>query len=132
VSRAQATEAREQAQASQQKLQTVLAVGATVLGAFFGRKALSASTLNLVGAASRSASRIGSETADAERATLSVEAAQQKLDALQEQLQQAVSSLQDSLDATSVPLRSSSLAPRKTDIIVGKVVLLWVPQQSGS
>ncbi len=132
VSRAQATEAREQAQASQQKLQTVLAVGATVLGAFFGRKALSASTLNRVGAAARSASRIGSETADAERATLSVEAAQQKLDALQEQLQQAVSSLQDSLDATSVPLRSSSLAPRKTDIIVGKVVLLWVPQQSGS
>jgi hypothetical protein len=132
VARAQATQAREQAQASQQKLQTVLAVGATVLGAFFGRKALSATTLNRVGAAARSASRIGSEAADAERATLGVEAARQKLDALQQELQQAVTALEHSLDATSVPLRSSSLAARKTDILVGKLVLLWLPQHAGS
>lgn len=132
VARAQATQTREQAQASQQKLQTVLAVGATVLGAFFGRKALSATTLNRVGAAARSASRIGSEAADAERATLGVEAAQQKLDALQQELQQAVAALEHSLDATTVPLRSSAVAARKTDILVGKLVLLWLPQQTGN
>ena len=128
VARAQATQAREQSQLQQQKLQTVLAVGATVLGAFFGRKALSASTINRVGSAARSAGRIGSEAADAERATLGVEAAQQKLDALQQQLQQAVAALEQSLDATTVALRSASLAPRKSDILVGNVALVWLPQ----
>ena len=39
-----------------------------------------------------------------------------------------MAALEQSLDATTVALRSASLAPRKSDILVGSVALVWLPQ----
>jgi hypothetical protein len=132
VLRAQQKAEREQSQATQQKLQTAISIGATVLGAFFGRKALSATTLNRAGTALRNAGRIGAESADAARADETVASAQQRLADLSAEVDAAVAALDQSLDVANVPLRSESVAPRKADIAIGKVVLLWTPWRSDS
>jgi hypothetical protein len=130
--RAQARAEREQAQLSQQKLQTAISVGATVLGALFGRRTMSASTLGRASTAIRSAGRIGSEAADAEHANESAEQLQQRLATLSADCDAAIAQLEHSLDATTLALREVQVAPRKTDITVGKVALLWTPWRTGA
>ncbi|MEY4762460.1 MAG: hypothetical protein RLZZ200_2316 [Pseudomonadota bacterium] len=130
--RAQERAQREQAQLSQQKLQTAISVGATLLGAFFGRKAVSATSLGRATTAIRNAGRIGSEAADVERAGESLEQAQQRIADLTRECDEAVASLDRSLDATNLPLRTVKVAPRKSDIAVGKLALLWQPWRRGA
>src|SRR6185436_5958009 len=76
--RAQASVSREQSQLSQPQLQTAFSVGASILGAFLGRKTLSATNLGRVATAARSASRIGRESGDVDRAGESLEAVRQQ------------------------------------------------------
>lgn len=132
IARAQDRAEREQAQLSQQKLQTVISVGATVLSAFFGRKAVSATSISRATTAIRNAGRIGSEAADVQRAGESIEQCQQHLAELTQECEAAIASLDRSLDATTLPVRVVQIAPRKSDIAVGQVALLWQPWRRGA
>jgi len=58
----------EAEQAKQQKIQTAISMGATLLGAFVGRKAISYSTLGRATTTLRGAGRTLKETQDIERA----------------------------------------------------------------
>ena len=53
---------RERSQLSQQKMQTAISVGTSILGALLGRKKISATNAGRIGTAARSAGRIGSES----------------------------------------------------------------------
>jgi hypothetical protein len=123
---------REKSQASQQKMQAAISIGTSLLGAFLGRKAISATNLGRIGTAAKSASRIGQESADVGRAEESAETIDQKLAALDKELQASMAALDTRLDPQSVPLRELPVAPRKSDIAVGKVLLLWTPWRSGA
>ena len=57
---------RESSQLSQQKINTALSIGSSILGALLGRKAISATNVGRVGSAARSATRIGRESQDVE------------------------------------------------------------------
>jgi hypothetical protein len=127
VRRGQERLAREQDQLKQQKFQTALSVGTSILGALFGRKALSASTIGRAGTAARSAGRIGRESQDVDRADESLEVLQQRLIALQAESETEISRLAESLDASSVVLRATTVTPRKSDLAVGEVALVWAP-----
>ena len=132
LARAQERVQREQSQLTQQKLQTAISVGATVLSALFGRKTISATSIGRATTAIRGAGRIGAESADAERATESADQVQQRITDLSRQCDDAVTALEKSLDVASLPLREEQLPPRKSDISVGKVVLLWQPWRTGA
>jgi hypothetical protein len=123
---------REKSQASQQKMQAAISIGTSLLGAFLGRRAISATNLGRIGTAAKSASRIGQESADVGRAEESAETVDQKLVALDKELQASIAALDTRLDPQSVPLRELPVAPRKSDIAVGRVVLLWTPWRSGA
>ena len=127
VRRGQERLAREQDQLKQQKFQTALSVGTSILGALFGRKALSASTIGRAGTAARSAGRIGRESQDVDRADESLEVLQQRLIALQAESETEISRLAESLDAGSIVLRATTVTPRKSDLAVGEVALVWAP-----
>jgi hypothetical protein len=73
VRRAEDRREREQAQLSQQKMQTAVSIGSSILGALLGRKAISAANMQRAGTAARSASRWGRESQDVERAEESIE-----------------------------------------------------------
>jgi len=132
LARAQDRVQREQAQLNQQKLQTAISVGATVLGALFGRKAINATSISRATTAIRGASRIGAEAADSARANESAELVQQRIADLSKECDDAVAQLEKSLDVSALALREEQVPPRKSDIGVGKVVLLWQPWRTGA
>jgi hypothetical protein len=129
--RAQERVAREQSQLSNQKVQTALSIGASILGAFLGRKALSATNINRAATAARSATRIGRESGDVDRADESLESVRQQRADLQRQFEADIAALESSLDISAVSLRKAQVSPRKSDIAVGEVALVWAPWRTG-
>ena len=118
---------RERSDLSQHKMQTAISVGTSILGALLGRKAISVSNAQRVGSAARSAGRLGKESGDVGRAEENREVLQQRLSDLQSELEMEVSRLRGELDPATVPIEQTSVKPRKTDIDVRTVALLWTP-----
>jgi hypothetical protein len=124
--RAEAAVERESQQASQQKLQTGLSVGATILGAIFGRKTIGAGTLGRATTAARGMGRSMKESEDIKRATENVEAIRQKASALEEEI---LAETRKITDITAPPaIERMSLAPKRGQVSVQLVGLGWMPQ----
>jgi len=124
--------ARQREQSSNQKMQTAISIGSTILGAFLGRKVVSAGNVGRATSAARSATRIGKEAADVARAEESAESVGERLRQLNAEMEQAIAALDTSLDARDIGLRAIDVAPRKSDIAVGSVRLLWLPWRRGA
>lgn len=125
--RAQERVDRERSQLSQQKMNTAISVGASILGAFFGRKGFGVGDVGRVGTAARSAGRIGRESADVDRASESVEVLQQRYNDLQQDMARETSTLQQQFSTDSVAIERVTVKARKSDIDVTEVGLAWVP-----
>jgi hypothetical protein len=118
---------RERSQYKQQKMRTMVSVGATVLGALFGRKLGSLGNVGRASTAARGASRTASERRDISRA-------RDDADVLEEQLQELEAEFEGRLEAVRDPLAEEDLAfeelpirPRKSDLNVERVALVWTP-----
>lgn len=127
VVRAQEKVEREKAQAGQQKLSTALSLGTTLLGAFMGRRVVSAGNIGRAASTMRSASKIGKEQQDVARAGESLESLKARRDELEKQFNDEVAALQDSFDPASAVIEQTRVAPRKSDITIGAVGLCWTP-----
>ncbi len=112
----------EKQQASQQKMQSMLTIGTSLLGAFLGRKAVSASNVGRIGTAARSMSKIGKESADVGRAEDSAELIQQQIKDLEAQFQAEVDALPD---GGAGPFETISVKAKKTGINVQLTALAW-------
>ncbi len=123
--------AREQAQASQQTMQTAISFGATVLGAFFGRKALSSATLGRASTAARGVSRTLKEREDVGGANLGLEAVHAKRADIEAELQAEIQELTAANGPERIAIETSSVRPRKSDVAVDGVSLVWVPYWMG-
>ena len=95
--------ARESEQASQQKIQTALSFGATIMGALLGRKAVSAGTLGRATTAARGVGRTMKETSDVKRASETVEAVRAQVRELEEQLREETQTLAAAFDRAGGP-----------------------------
>jgi hypothetical protein len=129
--RAEEKVAREQAQASQQTMQTAISVGATVLGALFGRKTFSAGNVGRATTAARGVSRTLREREDIGTAQGSLESVKAKRAELEAELQKEIDAVTAAGDPEGLPLSTVSVKPRKSDIVVEGVVLCWVPYWAG-
>jgi hypothetical protein len=127
LQQAQLRAQREHAQATQQTLSAAVAVGATLLSAFLGRKAVSMTTVSRAATAVRGATRIGAERQQAAQADESVAGVQAAIGALQAESEAALSALKAKLDPASLPLEALAIAPRKGDTTVGELLACWVP-----
>lgn len=115
----------EESQLAQAKTNTALSAGTTLLGALFGRKMASVGNVGRAGSTIKRASKIRKESNDVERA-------QDKLAELQSQLGELELKFQDAVEEASelslvddYPITKKDLHPRKSDIEVTKVALLW-------
>ena len=123
----QATE-REKAQAQQQKLQTAISVGVTILGALLGgRKTVRRGTIGRATTAARGAGRILKEGQDVGRAEENVQALQQQLEELEAQATGESEALKTAVDPLGEELESLEVRPNKTDVSVRVLGLGWVP-----
>lgn len=123
---------REERQAEQQKAQTAISVGSTILGAFVGRKALSATTLGRATTAARGVSRSMKEKEDIARAEENVKVLQDRLADMEAEFKAEMDELELAIDPLTERLESVTLKPRKSDIAVELVALAWSPYWHGA
>jgi hypothetical protein len=124
--RAEAAVSREQEQASQQRTQTAVSFGATVLGALFGRKTLSTSTLGRATTAARGVGRSMKEASDVKRASESVEAVREQIKELEAQVAAEADAAGAGFDV-SAPLEKVVVTPKRGGVEVRFVALGWIP-----
>jgi hypothetical protein len=125
--RAEQAKEKQTDQAKDAAFQTAISVGATLLGALGGRKAVSRSTLGRATTAARGASRSMREQQDIGRAQDTIESLDQQLTALNAEFEAKVAELQTAGDPLAEPLETLAIKPKKADIAVQLVALAWTP-----
>lgn len=118
---------REKEQAKQQKLQTVMSFGATILSAILGRKATSLSSMDRAATAARGAGRILKESKDVHRAEENVQELQRQLEELQSLIHEETRAVSAAIDPLNEELKPVAIRPRKSDIAISFVALAWTP-----
>ncbi|GAB4505487.1 MAG: ATP-binding protein [Anaerolineales bacterium] len=131
--RAEAAKAKQEEQANRAKIDTALSFGATLIGAFAGRKMLSQSNLGHARSAIRGVSRSTEESQDVKRATETIQAVKEQLAKLETEFKAEIDALEIKIDPLTETLETLSLKPKKTDIQVQLVTLIWLPfwQEAG-
>jgi hypothetical protein len=111
----------------QQRMQTMMNFGTTVLGALLGRKTVSVGNVTRASTAMRSAGRVSSKKADVERAQETLDTLQEQLAELEKEFEQEREAL---IKAQIEPhVETVSIRPRKSDISVNTLGLVWTPWQ---
>jgi hypothetical protein len=126
--RAQETLERERLQARQQQIQTAVSVGATILDALMGRRAVRSGTIGRATTAARGASRSHKEAQDVHRAQETVQVLQQQLAELEAQITAEMESAVREADQTGERLDPLAVRPTRAGISVQAVGLAWVPR----
>ncbi len=127
VGRAEQRTERERSQYEAQRTQTAISVGATLLGALFGRKLIGAGTVGRASTAARGAARAARERGDIARAVESAESLKARLDRLESELAEEIARVQESFAPERIQLETIALKPRKSDISAGRPSLVWIP-----
>lgn len=127
VRRAQQAVDREASQAKQHQVQAAISIGATLLGAFTGRKVVSQSTLGRATTAMRGVSRAADARSDISRAEETLETYRQQLEELQAEFEEEIKAFEEKIDPLTEPLDTLVIKPRKSDLAVQTVALVWAP-----
>jgi hypothetical protein len=101
---------------------SLISVGASILGALFGGRGLSASK---VGTAINRSSRVLKERGDLSRAEAKVREILDKIDVLEAELMEKIDEIDEKYTLENYPVDSFSLRPRKSDITVQEIALAW-------
>lgn len=125
IRKAEAKVETQEGQLRDQSLRTAVSVGTSLLGALFGRRKFSTGA----GRAVSGASRVSRERGDVERAKADVAALQDRLRDLEAAFETAAEELTDKFDEDAHPIEVLSLRPRKSDLQVSDVTLVWLPFQ---
>ncbi len=122
---------KERSQYTQQKMQTAVSVGATVLGALFGRKAVSTGTIGRATTSMRGVGRAAREKEDIARAQQEALVIQQKLQVLEEEFKAEIVGARADFQPEELELSEIRIRPRKGDITVGNFTVVWMPWKVG-
>jgi hypothetical protein len=129
---AQAAVEREKGQSTAQTVQTAVSIGATILGAFLGRKAVSMATIGRATTAARGAGRVMKEQQDVGLAQENLQELQRQRDDLQRLLDEELARAQAAADPAAEQLETVRVAPKRKDVATGLVALAWAPHRRGA
>jgi hypothetical protein len=127
IRRAEHAQEREAEQAHSAYVQTAISVGATLLGAFLGRKTISATTMGRATTAARGVGRSIKEAQDAARAGDTIDALQTQLQDLEGQFKAEAEAVAAKMDPLTEALEVVSIKPNKSNISVTLIALVWAP-----
>ncbi len=124
IKRAQEKATQKQLKAGEQKVQTIISFGSAVIGALFGR-GVTKGTISQTGSSLRRATQMTKGSQDAAQAEDEVNSYQQQLQDLEAQMNNEISSMTTDGDAANIKLDITPVRPRKGDISIEKVGLIW-------
>ena len=115
---------KEEAQYREKVAQSAISMGATIFGAILGRKSYQVGRATTT---ARSASRAYYEKLDIKRAQEQLELARTRLAEMEQQLQREADNIASLYDPEREQLQTLALRPKKKDIAIRWVGLLWLP-----
>ncbi|MCG6907865.1 MAG: DUF87 domain-containing protein [Desulfobacteraceae bacterium] len=130
--RAEQAVSREQQQVDARKAETAISFGSVLLGAFLGRKAVSAGTTYRLGSALKSAGRMHKEKMDVVRARETVAAVQADLAELDARFAADLAGIEVALDPGAVALETLLVKAKAADITLELFGLVWLPFRRGA
>jgi len=119
----------EEEQAKGATTGALISFGTSVLGALFGRKKFSVTNIGRAGTAMRAGSRASQQKADVKRAEEKLEDLLSDKNELEKELEEAMDEITKQYDADELKLTAYEISPRKSDINVDTVALLWLPYE---
>jgi hypothetical protein len=132
IARAQEKVEREEQQYKDRKTQTAVSLGATMIGALFGRKLGSVGNVGRAASTMKGASRAARERADIGRAEERVEELQEKLEALEAEFQTDLDAKEDDAAEMEIEIESCRINAKKSDLDVERLSLVWIPSRIDS
>ena len=127
IRRAELAREKQQAESRSSQVQAAISVGASILGAFLGRKTISVSNIGRATTAIRSAGRVMKESQDVGVAEENVAALQKQLADLEAQFKSESDVLAAATDPLNERLETITIRPTKANIAVKLVTLAWTP-----
>jgi hypothetical protein len=104
---------------------SLISFGVAVVGAFFGRKAMSAANLGRAATGVRSVGRVVKEKSDVKRAEEEIEELRQALSELAAEIEQKASELAETFNIDRYQIETFAISPRRSDVFDVRVALLW-------
>ena len=120
---------KEKAEAQNQSMQTYVSIGSAVIGALFGRKTISSTTIGKAATSMRSASRAARQQADVAHAEESLASLEEKRRLLEDELDSEIERIRLEFAPERMVLERVEVPARKTGTTVEDVVLAWVPRR---
>ena len=127
IASAEQSVATESEQYRDSKTQSAISIGATLVGAMFGRKIQSVGNVGRATTAMRGVSRAARQRGDIERAKQRVEALREQLAELERQFEKDVATLDVPSAVESFELIELKASVRKSDLDVEALILAWIP-----
>ncbi|MDD1746127.1 MAG: DUF87 domain-containing protein [Methanomassiliicoccales archaeon] len=125
IRKAEVAVEKEKEQARSQKYQTAMSFGSSILGAMVGRKVSSSATRTV-----RDYGKAAKERKDVVYAGDNLESLQAQKKRLEAEFQQELKAMGDKLDPLTEKLGTISIMPKKADISIKLVALVWSPSSS--
>jgi hypothetical protein len=127
IRKAEARVEKERSQYKDQKLQTLVSVGATLMGALLGRRSSVVGHLGRASSSVRRAGKTSREKEDISQAQETLEAQQERLEALEATFQEDLLKVTEAATADQLSIEELRVSPRKADIGIGPATLAWLP-----
>ena len=119
---------REKDEYTSKKLESAVSLGASVLGALFGRKLASATNIGRAASVAKSVGRAARQREDIERAEEGADTIAAQLKEHESQFQAEVDALRAGGDAEQLEITEITISPRKADLGIDSLILLWTPR----
>ncbi len=126
LGRAEASVAKQKEQASHARMQTMISVGSTLLGAILGRKAISSSTVSKATTAARGVGRTIQEGSEAASAEQNAESIRQQIADMDTEIEAESAALA----ATDPKIEVVEVKPARAGVSVRLIALGWIPQST--
>ena len=121
----------DQSQYSQKRAQTAISIGATVVGALFGRKLGSVGNIGRTTTAMRGAGRAARERGDIARAKDKASVLRAQLLELERKFEDDIEALLGAIDVDELDISEMRVACRKTDLEIQPLMVVWTPWRVG-
>jgi hypothetical protein len=117
----------QEAQYQQSRMNSVLSVGTTLVGALFGRKTFGATNARRAGTSVRSFGRASKEKDDIARAQEELQEKEIAFEELEQELSDQIDELTYSHSLDAMEFEELEVTPRKSDISVERFCVCWLP-----
>ncbi|MDD2383045.1 MAG: DUF853 family protein [Sulfurospirillaceae bacterium] len=116
---------REQAQANAATTDTLISIGSSILGAFFGKSLVTRTTIGKIATGARGANRVLRERSDIKRVEEEIQEVQADMDDLKNSLEKEIEAINETNQLSRLSIEEFYITPKRSDIFNIKQALVW-------